>query len=454
MSLPLVAIVGRPNVGKSTLLNTLAERRVSVVDPTAGVTRDRVTAVVESGVRPFELMDTGGIGIVDWQDLSDDVEAQIQAALESADLIVFVVDARSGPTPLDAQVARRLRSLDRPFLFVANKVESRRIEEALLEFHRLGLGEPLPISAKNRVNTRELRDRILALLPEDSPEEAPKADLEIALVGRRNAGKSTFVNAMAGEPRVIVSEKPGTTRDAVDVMVERQGADGATERWVFIDTAGIVRRADDGTNPIQWYSEHRAYRSIRRADLILLLIDATRDVGKLEARLARAIAESYKPCVVVTNKWDLVEGVATEEYVDYFARALPRLSYAPLSFVSAKDGTNLVRTLDLCAELHEMGGRKFPTAALNQWARDALERRSPRIKSSRSAKIYYATQVGTHPPTIALFVNDPDLFDAPYRRYLDNRFREDFDLWEIPVHLHLRRRERKDLSDLKYGPRK
>lgn len=447
MHLPLVAIVGRPNVGKSTLLNTLAERRVSVVDPTAGVTRDRVTAVVDSGDRAFELMDTGGIGIVDWQDLSDDVEAQIQAALESADVIVFVVDGKTGPTSLDSQVARRLRALDRPFLFVANKVEGRRVEEALVEFHELGLGDPLPISAKNRMNTRELRDQIVAQLPEDAPTEVPKADIQVALVGRRNAGKSTFVNAMAGEPRVIVSEKPGTTRDAVDVTIERDG-----KRWVFIDTAGIVRRADDGKNPIQWYSEHRAYRSIRRADVILLMIDATRDVGKLEERLARAIAESFKPCIVVTNKWDLVENVVTEEYEEYFARAMPRLTYAPLAFVSAQQGTNLRNTLELCSELHEMGGRKFPTAALNKWAQDALEQRSPRIKSSRAARIYYATQVDSHPPTIALFVNDPELFDPPYRRYLDNKFRSDFDLWEIPVRLHLRRRERKDLTTLKYGP--
>ncbi len=447
MSLPIVAIVGRPNVGKSTLLNALVGRRVSVVDPTEGVTRDRVGVRMAAEGRQFELVDTGGIGIVDRQDLGEDVENQIGTALDDAVCLIFVTDARAGVTPLDRRVAKRLHRMGKPVVFVTNKVESDRIRQSLDEFRRLGFGEPLDISAQNRENIGEVMERALAHVPPPTAGQAPEeAHIKIAIVGRQNAGKSTLVNTLARADRVIVSEKAGTTRDAVDVWIQRGG-----RHWVLIDTAGFTRHAQDGKDPIQWYSEHRALRAIRYADVTILLLDVVRKVAGLEKRLADAIIQAGKPCLLVANKWDLVPDTPTGKFDEYFRGVLPGLRRAPLAFISATERLNVQRMLDVCTDLHEQGSFELGTGELNRFVESTLDYRGPRIKSGRRARVYYSTQVGTHPPTFALFVNDPDLFDGTFRRFLENRFRDTFPVREVPVRFDFRRRERKSLSDLKGG---
>lgn len=444
MSLPVIAIVGRPNVGKSTLLNAAVGRLVSVVDPTEGVTRDRVAAPMVLGGKAFDLVDTGGIGIVDSQDLSALVEEQIRIALASAAVIVFVVDARAGVTALDQRIARELHELGTPVVFAANKAESMKIRQSLAEFEALGFGPPIPLSAQNKENVSTVLEAAVEHLPADGPSELPEVALEVAIVGRRNAGKSTLVNALAGAPRVIVSETPGTTRDSVDVSIRR-----GRDLWVLIDTAGLTSHAHDGRSPIQWYSEHRAYRSVRRADVSILLLDATREVGGVEKRLASEIEKAGKPCLLAANKWDLVKGVRTGEFQEYFRKVLPGLDRAPIAFISAKEKSNTKKMLDVCADLHRQSTQRLTTGEINRFVAIAIEQRAPRVKSSRRARIYYATQVGVSPPTIALFVNDPDLFDPAFRRYLEHRFRDTFPFPEVPVRLDFRRRDRKPLDSIK-----
>ncbi len=433
-------------MGKSTLLNTAAGRRVSVVDPTAGVTRDRVGVYLEQSGRAFELLDTGGVGIVDRQDLSEDVEDQIQVALDLATVILFVTDCRDGVTPLDRQIAKRLHTLDKPIVLVANKAERPDVQDELHEFMCLGFDEPFAISAKNNVNIIDLMETAVGHLPDDAPAHSPDAHIKVAIVGRRNAGKSTLVNAIAREERVIVSEKPGTTRDAVDVWLERDG-----QTWVLIDTAGFAKKSKDGKDPIQWYSEHRALRAIRYCDVAILLLDVTQDVGVLDKRLADAIQEAGKPCLLVANKWDLVDEVPTGKFDEYFRDTMPGLRRAPLAFISAKERDNVQRMLDVCMDLYDQSRFELGTGELNRFINEALEHRGPRIKSSRRARVYYSTQVGVGPPTFALFVNDPSMFDPAYRRFLENRFRDTFPVQEVPVKFNFRRRDRKTLSKLKGG---
>jgi GTP-binding protein len=437
-ALPVIAIVGRPNVGKSTLLNAATGRLVSVVDPTEGVTRDRVGVQMKLAGKAFTLLDTGGIGIVDVQDLSPQVEAQIKTALEEAAVVVFVVDARAGVVALDERVARQLHQLGKPVVFAANKAESMKIRQSLGEFESLGFGAPVTLSAQNKENVTEVLERAVALLPDDGPSELPEIRLEVAIVGRRNAGKSTLVNALANDERMIVSEKPGTTRDSVDVHIQRD-----RDVWMLIDTAGVTTHAHDGKDPIQWYSEHRAFRSIRRADVSILLVDVTKEIGGLEKRLAKEIEDSGKPCLLVANKWDLVDDHRTGEFEEYFRKRLPGLSRAPIAFVSAKTKLNVQRMLDVCADLHRQSTQRLTTGQINRFVAIAIEQKAPRIRSSRNARIYYATQVGVSPPTIALFVNDPDLFDPAFRRYLEHRFRDTFPFPEVPVRLDFRRRDKK-----------
>jgi len=444
MSLPVVAIVGRPNVGKSTFLNAAVGRLVSVVDPTEGVTRDRVAVPLVVGGKAFQIVDTGGIGIVDVQDLSPLVEAQIRVALQEASVVIFVVDAKAGVTALDERIARELHQLGKPTVFAANKAESMRVRQSMTEFDRLGFGAPMALSAQNKENVTGVLESAVDLLPDDGPTELPEIHLEVAIVGRRNAGKSTLVNALAGSERMIVSEKPGTTRDSVDVQIEH-----GRKSWLLIDTAGVTTHAHDGRDPIQWYSEHRAFRSIRRADISVLLVDVTKEIGGLEKRLASEIEKAGKPCILAANKWDLVEGTRTGEFEEYFRKNLPGLERAPIAFVSAKTKLNVQRMLDLCADLHMQATRRLTTGEINRFVAIAIEQRSPSIKSSRRARIYYATQIGVSPPTIALFVNDPDLFDPAFRRYLEHRFRDTFPFPEVPVRLDFRRRDRKPLDEVK-----
>ena len=436
MPLPVVAIVGRPNVGKSSVFNWLVGKRISIVDPTAGVTRDRVSSIVEEHGRFFDLTDTGGIGIVDSDDLSDDVERQIQLAIEQADVILYVTDARSGPVPLDQIVADRLRPIGKPTLCVVNKCDTDNLALQASDFHRFGFEPVIPVSAEQNRGHRELLSAIVKHLPPADNEQAPtEATLKLAIVGRRNAGKSTFINALAQAERVIVSEIPGTTRDSVDVRFERDG-----KTFVAIDTAG-VRNRSSLANSIEFYSIARAERSIRRSDVVMLFFDAERTIGRIDKQLTEYILDHHKPAIFVFNKWDLLKGqVETEDFVTYVKKSFPMLDYVPLAFVTAKDGKNVFRVLNLAQQLVKQARERVATGELNRVLRHALDMNPPIQKGKKLPKVYYASQVAVEPPTIVLFTNGPELFDNVYRRYLLKHFRDQLPFSEVPIKLDFRAR--------------
>ena len=436
-NLPRVAIVGRPNVGKSTLLNRLCGSRVAIVEPTAGVTRDRISVPVRldtrRGTRWVEVIDTGGMGIVDRHDLGPHVEAQVRTALATASLVLFVVDARDGLTPLDERVAAMLRGSPIPVLLIVNKTEGAKAEWEVDSFRRLGLAsEPYPISAQNGTGVGELVETIAEHVP-SAPEERTDAQpaLKIAIVGRRNAGKSTLTNAFAREERMIVSEIPGTTRDAVDVVFER-----GDETFVAIDSAGVRKRSKH-EDAIEFFSEARSRRTVRRADVVVLLFDVTERLSSIEKNLARYALDHHKPVVLAANKWDLVEGKSPADFRAYLDAELPGLGYAPIAFLSAKEGQGVEELLLLCRELFAQARRRVGTGELNRVLAAALEAQSP-SRTGHRVRIKYATQVEVAPPTFVLFVNDKRLVGKDFLRYLQNRLREGLGFPEVPVRLSLR----------------
>jgi GTP-binding protein len=434
MPLPIVVIVGRPNVGKSSLLNSLARERISIVDPRAGITRDRVSTIIDFSDRYFELVDTGGIGIIDDQHLEEHVEQQIQYAIARADVIVFLVDVADGVMPLDASVAELLRRVGKPVILAANKVDSPAREPEAGQFIRLGFGEPLCTSALHGYGREALLERVVqALGPGDERPEAPV--MKLAIVGKRNAGKSTLVNSLAGEERMIVSEIPGTTRDAVDVQFERDG-----RQFVAIDTAGVRKRAS--MRDVDFYSYTRALRSIRRADVVMLLIDATVPVAEVDLKLARAVLDEYKPVVITINKWDLAKDQATTgQFADYLTEVIQPLRYAPITFMTAKTGHNVQAAVDVAASLHKQAHTRVGTGKLNQALQTILEQRGPSAKhGTQPVKVYYATQVALAPPTVVFFCNNAGAVTENYRRYMENRLREYLPFKEIPIRLLFRTR--------------
>lgn len=433
MALPTVAIVGRPNVGKSSLLNMLARERVSIVDPRAGITRDRVSTIIESDDRYFELVDTGGLGIVDDDQLEAHVEGQIGYAVARAWLILFVTDAQEGILPLDQRVAELLRKLDKPVILVANKVDDEAHLPEAAQLARLGFGEPLPVSAVHARGRTALLERIVQALGEAGREAPSVPRMKLAIVGKRNAGKSTLVNALAGEERMIVSEIPGTTRDAVDVAFRKDNRE-----FIAIDTAGVRKKRS--MKDVDFYSYRRALASIRRADVVMLLIDATVPVSDLDARLAHAVLEEHKPLVIAINKWDLAKGKAeVADYDEYIAGVLPMVEHAPMAIMTAKDGKNVDAAVDLAMSLHKQAHTRVSTARLNSALQEILAQRGPSAKrGAKPVKIYYATQVAVGPPTIVFFCNDPANVTENYRRFMENRLRELTPFEEVPIRLLFR----------------
>ncbi len=437
MAVPVVAIIGRPNVGKSSLLNALAGEMISIVEPTAGVTRDRVSTIIGRDGKYFELVDTGGYGIVDADQLSEHIEQQIAAAIESADFVVFMVDIRDGVVPLDEAIARLLRKKNLEVIGVANKADSAKMFSLAGEFSRLGLGEFLCISAQNNLNKAVLLDRIFEKIERLGAEKPSEPVMRVAIVGKRNAGKSTLVNAMVGSERVIVSEAPGTTRDAVDVRFEKDG-----KTIVVIDTAGI-RKKSKIADSIEFYSYVRATKSIQRAEVVLFLIDATVEISQVDKKIAKFIAEEYKSCIIIINKWDLAKDkAATGDYEEYLTKMLPGLRYAPIAFTTATEAKNIQSVLDLAIEIFKQATTWILTTKLNKAFEVIKAESAGSTKSGGRPKIYYATQIAVRPVTILMFVNRPELFEENYRRFIINRLREMLDVDEVPIRLLARSHRR------------
>src|SRR5690349_9744043 len=406
MSVPQVVIVGRPNVGKSSVLNWLAGVRIAIVDDQPGVTRDRVTHLMCHNDRFFELVDTGGMGIADMDNLTRHIEEQISLAIDSADVILFVVDTREGMLPLDQDVARRLRSVQVPIILISNKSDDERFDLQADEFYRLGSGKPLRVSTLQNRNRAVLLNMIKEKLPPALDDEAAEGSVEpemkVAIVGRRNVGKSTFINTLVSAPRMIVSEIPGTTRDSVDVRFELDG-----KPFIAIDTPGI-RRAKSRQTDIDFYGTHRAQRSIRRADVVFLFFDATQRISKVDKQLCDYIAQQYKPCIFVVNKWDLYAGsMPTEKWVTYLRDTFRTMWYTPIAFVTGQTGKNVKALLNHAQMLFKQARERIGTGELNRVIRAGLERNPPPLHDNRPPKVYYATQVGMQPPTIVMFCNDP-----------------------------------------------
>jgi GTPase len=446
MSVPQVVIVGRPNVGKSSLLNWLAGVRIAIVDDKPGVTRDRLSHLVCHDDRFFELVDTGGMGFADMDNLTRHIEEQISLAIDSASVILFVVDAQEGMLPLDQDVARRLRSVGVPIILIANKADHEQNDSETDEFYRLGAGKPLRVSTLQNRNRAVLLNMIVSKLPppldNESAEGGAEPEMKVAIVGRRNVGKSTFINTLVSAPRMIVSEVPGTTRDSVDVRFELDG-----KSFIAIDTPGI-RRAKSRKTDIDFYSTHRAERSIRRADVVLMFFDATQRISKVDKQLCEYIAEQYKPCIFVVNKWDqLVASMPTEKWVRYLNDNFGTMRYAPIAFITGQTGKNVKALLNHGQMLFKQSRARVTTGQLNRLVRDAVRANAPPMARNRQPKIYYATQVGIQPPTIVLFTNDPKDISKPYQRYLLGKFRDELSFDEVPIKLYLRRRHPADLRD-------
>ncbi|NLW07165.1 MAG: ribosome biogenesis GTPase Der [Clostridia bacterium] len=434
MSKPVVAIIGRPNVGKSTLFNRLTGGRVAIVENTPGITRDRLYRDAEWCGRSFTLVDTGGIAAQVDDPLLAQVRRQAEQALQQADIILFMVDARAALTADDEEVALILRRAGRPVILVANKVEDFSNPAALHEFYRLGLGEPFPISAAHGMNIGDLLDKIVAMLPEVTEQEE-KDSLRVAVVGRPNVGKSSLVNRLLGEERVIVSEVPGTTRDAIDSHIHFAG-----KEYVLIDTAGMRRKSRINAS-VEYYSVLRALRAVDRADIVLLVLDATEGVTEQDKKIAGYSHEQGKAAIILANKWDLLskDDKTAAEYEEQIRQQLIFMSYAPVIFVSALTGQRVQRILPAIEAAGEAATRRINTAALNSLLQEAVLLNPPSSVKGQAVKINYATQVKVKPPTFLFFTNRPHDIHFSYQRYLENKLRESFGFEGTPIKIIFRR---------------
>ncbi|MGI5818893.1 MAG: ribosome biogenesis GTPase Der [Armatimonadota bacterium] len=450
MPTPIIAIVGRTNVGKSTLFNRLVGHQLAVVDDMPGVTRDRLYAEVGIGGRVAILVDTGGLVGAESDELITDVTEQAAAALREADLLIMMVDGLEGVTPADHQVADVVRTTGTPSILVANKMEN--TAEGIHDFWELGVGEPHRISARTGYGLQSVTEEIAEKLPDTGPVERETDETAVALVGRPNVGKSAIVNSMLGEERVIVSDIPGTTRDAVDIAVDYKG-----DPFRLIDTAGLrhgARRAE-GT---EYYSSLRTIRALQRADVGVLVLDAAEGLTRQDERVGGEIEKAGRGIVIAANKWDIIQDVmapaedATEsekrraekthrsDFERILRHHMPYLDYAPLVFTSAYTGEGLEELLDTAADVAEQFARRIETPQVNRIIQRAMQQHTPPVRGSRAFKVYYATQLETRPPTFVLKCNDPDLCHFSYQRYLRNKLRQEFGLEGVPIRMKLERR--------------
>ncbi|MFC1864379.1 ribosome biogenesis GTPase Der [Chloroflexota bacterium] len=433
---PIVAIVGRQNVGKSTLLNRLAGKRIAIIADLPGTTRDRIEVSVLWQGTEFTIVDTGGLEPKPQSTIARGVKEQVEVAVTEADVIIFVVDVRDGVVPSDLEIADMLRQVSKPVLLVANKADNARFEAEAVEFYQLGLGEPLAISAHHNRGTAELLDRIIALLPAPPLVEAEPEVLKVAIAGRPNVGKSMLLNVLLGEERAIVDDTPGTTRDAIDSSFDFQG-----QSVLLIDTAGIRRRGRLGVG-VEKYSVIRALRAIDRADIALLVVDATEPFTAQDMHIVGYIRQMAKGIVLVVNKWDLVTDKNVTEWSRYIRSQLKFVSYAPIVYTSAKFGQGVDKVMPQVCRVYQERLKRLPTATVNSVIQQVVAAHSlPRI-GSKQLKILYATQAEVNPPTFVFFVNDAKLMHFSYQRYLENKLRQSFGFVGTPLRLVFKTRSK------------
>ena len=436
MGKPIVAIVGRPNVGKSTLFNIFANSRISIVEDTPGVTRDRLYAEGDWLDNQFMMVDTGGIEIMNSDAIAVSIRQQAEIAIKEADVILFVCDARSGIVQEDADVARILRKSGKPIVLAVNKADSPKQELNVYEFYNLGLGEPFPISAANHLGIGDLLDAVVAKFPQNKAGvfDNDEDQIKVALIGRPNVGKSSIFNSLVGQERSIVSDVAGTTRDAIDTPVVRNG-----QKYLFIDTAGM-RRKGKIDEPIEKYSIIRSLRAVDRSDVVLMVIDAVDGVTEQDKKIAGYAHEAGKGIVIVVNKWDIYEKDenSTLRYTENLRKELIFMQYAPVVFVSALTKQRIHRLPEVINYVAEQNAMRVATSVLNQVIADAVAINPPPTEKGQRLKILYATQVKIKPPTFVIFVNEPEIMHFSYQRYLENKLREAFGFEGTPLSMIIR----------------
>lgn len=437
---PLVAIVGRPNVGKSTLFNKIVGKRIAIVEDTPGVTRDRIYADAEWLNYRFTLIDTGGIEPESEDIIAKQMRRQAELAIETANVIIFIVDGRAGITAADEEVADMLRRCKKPIVLVVNKVDHPKFEESIYDFYSLGIGTPISISAEQGLGIGDMLDEVVAgfsTMDEDEEEHS----IGIAVVGRPNVGKSSLVNALLGEERTIVSNVPGTTRDAIDSPFTYGGKD-----YTLIDTAGIRRKRSIEDETVERYSVIRSLAAIRRCDIALIVVDAERGLSEQDVRIAGYVHEEGKASVLVVNKWDTIEKdtYTVEKFKKEMLADLAFMSYVPMLFISAKTGQRVQKVMEMASFAYEQNSIRITTGKLNDIVNEAITMNDPPVNNGRRLRVYYSTQVSTCPPTFVIFVNEPDLMHFSYRRYLENYIRKSFSITATPIRLIIRKRGEKD----------
>ena len=442
--LPIVAIVGRPNVGKSSFFNRIVGTRLSIVDDTPGVTRDRIYAEAEWCGKRFALIDTGGIddGKAD-DEIFSQMREQAVIAMDMADLIIFMVDGKEGVTAQDREVSELLRRTTKKVLLVANKIDGGRMPDDYYDFYELGFGEPLPVSAANMTGLGDVLDEVVSSLSGTGADAVPDEEvgsIKLAIVGKPNVGKSSFVNALVGENRIIVSDTPGTTRDSIDTPFTWDG-----EEYVLIDTAGI-RRKSKVTESIERYSVVRAIAAIERSNVCLVMIDAVEGVTEQDKKIAGLAHDSGKGVVLAVNKWDLIEKETKtmDEYRKKMRAELPFLSYAPDIFISVKDGQRLRKVLEMVSVVNSNCMMRVPTSPLNSLIRDAVAMKPPPTDKGKRLKILYVSQVGVQPPLFSFKINKRELMHFSYSRYLENRIRDAYGFAGTPISFVFRERGEED----------
>ena len=436
----LVAIVGRPNVGKSTLFNKIVGKRIAIVEDTPGVTRDRIYADADWLNYKFTLIDTGGIEPESEDIIAKQMRRQAELAIETANVIVFIVDGRAGITAADEEVADMLRRCKKPIVLVVNKVDHPKFEDTVYDFYSLGIGTPISISAEQGLGIGDMLDEVVAGFEAIEDEDENK-NVGIAVVGRPNVGKSSLVNALLGQERTIVSNIPGTTRDAIDSPFTWRG-----NEYTLIDTAGIRRKRSIEDETVERYSVIRSLAAIRRCDIALIVVDAERGLSEQDVRIAGYVHEEGKASVLIINKWDTIEKdtYTVEEFKKKMLVDLAFMSYVPMLFISAKTGQRVNKVMEIADYAYQQNTMRISTGKLNDIVNEAVTMNDPPVNNGRRLRIYYSTQVSIQPPTFVIFVNEPDLMHFSYRRYLENYIRKSFSLTATPIHLIIRKRGEKD----------